>query len=168
VPDVVTLLTKIEELFRSQSLAPTGAGGPPAPPGRVPLRGLADFERTLRVELNLAGREASHMSVLSLFAVRGDAAPPGLLARHVAAVAERSIRASDPVFAIGPNHVALVMPRTAPGAAAAAGQRIARALEEAYPGAAYGELAQKALEFDRAHRDVPAILETLRRVAPLA
>ena len=132
------------------------------------MRGLEAFERTLRVELNLAGREASHMSVLSLFAVRPEGAPPGLLARHVQSIGPRCIRASDPVFAVGPNHVALVMPRTAPGVAAAVGQRLTTALEVAFPGAAYGELAQKALEFDRSHRDVSSILATLRRVAPLS
>ena len=167
VPDVASLLAKLDAHFRSQALVPAGSGGPPLPSDRLPLRGLAAFERTLRVELNLAGRDASHMSVLSLFAARSAHAPAGLLARHVTSIAPMVVRATDPVFAIGPNHVALVMPRTEPGAAAAVGQRITRALEEAYPGAEYGELAQKALEFDRAHRDVPAILETLRGVAPL-
>ncbi len=168
VPDVVTLLAKLEAHFRSQALVPPGSGGPPPAPARLPLRGLAAFERTLRVELNLAGREASHMSVLSLFGVHAETAPPGLLARHVANIAPHTIRASDPVFSVGPSHVALVMPRTAPGAAAAVGQRIAAALGAAFPDAAYGEIAQKALEFDRTHRDVPAILATLRRVAPLS
>jgi hypothetical protein len=168
VPDAVSLLDRLEAFFRCQALLPPGAGRPPPPPARVPLRGLGDLQRALFVELNFAGREGSHLSVLSLFAAEPGEAPPGLLARHATSLAPGSIRTSDAVFSVGPNHVALVMPRTESGSAAAVGARITAALEQAYPDAPYGRLAQTALEFDRVHRDVPAILQALRRTSSVA
>ncbi len=167
VPDVGSLLARIEEHFRSQELRPLGTGSARPPAERVRVRGLNAFESALRTELNLAGRDASHLSVVSLFSSGGEGTSAGLLAECVANIAPQVVRATDAVFSIGPSHIALVMPRTHPGAAWAVGHRLSHVLEKCCPEAPFGLLTVKVLEFDRTHRDVPSILGTLRELAPV-
>ena len=43
VPDVESLLPKLEQHFRTQAIHALGDGGPPLPPGRLPLGDLREF-----------------------------------------------------------------------------------------------------------------------------
>ena len=167
-PDVVTLLHRLESYFRTQARVPTGDGGPPPAPARMPLRGLEDFERTLRVELNLAARDASHLSVLTLFLDGAADVPPGLLARHVQEVAPLVLRSTDTVFSVGPSHVAVLMPCSAPRASHDVADRVRAALADVHPDAPYPEPSCAAFELAAERCDVRAVLESMRRVAPLA
>jgi len=167
VPDVESLLTKMTTHFAVQAVHPLGDGGPPVPPGRLPLGDLRDFGESLEAEFNLAGREGSDLSILSLYSGGGGDVSPDLLARQVRAIAHTVYRACDCAFAIGHNHVAVVLPRTSLDRAQIVGQRLREKLAARFPDPVFGPITQSVVEFDRTHCDANAVLTTLGRVARL-
>ncbi len=167
VPDVESLLAKLAVHFESQAMHPLGIGGPPTPPGRLPLGDLRDFGACLESEFNLAGREGSDLSVLSLHASAGGDVAADVLARQLQAVAHTVYRACDCGFSVGPNHIAVVLPRTSSVQAMIVGKRLRDRLATRFPDPAYGGLSQNVVEFDRTHCDANAVLTALGRVARL-
>jgi len=168
VPDVESLLQKLNAHFAAQAIHALGGGGPPVPPGRLPLGDLREFGESLESEFNLAGREGSDLSVLSLHAESGgDDVSPELLARQLQAIAHTVYRACDCGFSVGPNHVTVVLPRTSAVQAEVVAQRLRQRLATRFPDPAYGPLTQNILEFDRKHCDANTVLATLGRVARL-
>ncbi len=167
VPDVESLLPKLRIHFSSQAVHSLGDGGPPVPPGRLPLGDLDDFGASLESEFNLAGREGSDLSILSLHAEGGTDVSPELLARQLQTTAHTVYRACDCGFSVGPNHVAVVLPRTSVTQAQVVGQRLRKRLATRFPEPAYGHLTQTIVEFDRTHCDAGAVLTALGRVARL-
>ncbi len=167
VPDIETLLPKLATHFASQAIHSLGDGGPPLPPGRLPLGDLNDFGASLESEFNLAGREGSDLSIVSLHAEGGDDVSTDVLARQLHVVAHTVYRACDCGFAIGPNHVAVILPRTSSQDASVVGQRLRQRLATRFPDPAYGKLTQSLVEFDRKHADANAVLAALDNVARL-
>ncbi len=162
VPDVESLLRRLEEHFRTQALVPLVGAPPPSPPARPPVRGLKELALALRTEINLAGRDGSSLSVAALVSER-TARQKGQLAADVELVAGRALRATDAVFSVSPRCVAVVLARTRPEHAHLVASRLAGAVASERPNAAYGALTHRVLEFDRSHRDADAFLAALVR-----
>lgn len=157
-PDAQSLLDRVEERFREQSLVPLPPDPPVALPAEVPLGRKTEFYRRLRIELGLALRHGHGTNLLLISGTRDGADEGTLLAKNVRTVANDVLRKSDSVFALEPNRCAVLLPCTDRDQAGRVHERLAEALQRRFPTPPYGGLEVAILTLGD---ESPALLEAL-------
>jgi len=157
-PDLLSLAERVASRFRAQAQLPFEGACPIDVPERGEPGTFAELERRLRMEVSLAVRNDFPFAVTAFRTAHRDVATGVTLARHLAEVGARLLRATDGVYLAAEDCTAIVMPNTGGEEAATLAHRLVQALRERDPDAPYGALDTHTAVLGPSHPDVHALL----------
>jgi len=160
-PDLVSLVERVAKRLRANSVLALEGNCPVKVPDQGEVLGQADLVRRLRMEVSLALRHSIDLNAVAI-RVRG-AAPGaiGTLARHLSEAGRSMLRATDGIYEVDPECIAIVMPSTRADEAATLSHRIVQALRERDTAAIYGDVETAVISLDSVNSDAHAMLLAL-------
>jgi len=160
-PDLVSLVGRVAERLRGNSVLALEGQCPVKVPEHGEVLGPADLVRRLRMEVSLALRHSLDFNAVAI-RVHGDRPGAiGTLARHLSEAGDAMLRATDGIYEVDPDCIAIVMPSTRADEAATLSHRIVQALRERDTAAIYGDVETAVISLNTVNPDAHAMLLAL-------
>jgi len=160
-PDLLSLVDRVADRLRKNSVQALEGGCPITVPTRSQAHDSHALARRLHMETSLSQRCNLDLHVI---AIRPHLASPDAihtLARHLADVGTTLLRATDGIYHVSSDCMAIVMPSTRGPEAASLAHRIVQALRERDTASLYGDVETKVIGLGPENPDVHAMLIAL-------
>ncbi|MHC4955128.1 MAG: nucleotidyl cyclase domain-containing protein [Planctomycetota bacterium] len=160
-PDLLSLVDRVAARFRDGTSLALEGGCPVRVPQVVREGSPTDLVRRLRIETSLASRFGFDVNVVAIRATETRPGATASLARHLVEASATMLRATDGIYHVASDCIAVVMPSTRADEAATLAHRLVQALRERDHDAIYGDVQTDVVAMDDnapdAHRMLLAI-----------